>query len=262
MHEPIDVVAHNRVAWDRLVADQDQWTRPVTPAEVERARAGEWSIVLIGHEPVDRSWFPADLAGVDVLCLAGAGGQQGPILAAAGANVTVFDNSPAQLGQDELVAARDGLDLTTVLGDMRDLGAFGDGTFDLVVNPVSNVFCPDLHPVWRECRRVLRSGGELLVGFMNPDIFVFDFEAMEEREELVVRHALPFSDLADLSPEERSRLFGPGAALEHSHTMADQVGGQLAAGFVITDFAEAPHHDSPTSRFMPGYFATRAVRRG
>ena len=34
------------------------------------------------------------------------------------------------------------------------------------------------------------------------------------------------------------------------------------AGFAITDFAEAPHHDSPTSRFMPGYFATRAVRRG
>lgn len=97
---------------------------------------------------------------------------------------------------------------------------------------------------------------------MNPDIFVFDYEPMEERGELVVRHPLPFSDAADLSPLERDRVFGPQAALEHSHTMADQVGGQLAAGFVITDFAEAPHHDSPTSRFMPGYFATRARTRG
>ncbi|MCW2868086.1 MAG: methyltransferase [Marmoricola sp.] len=261
MTHGLDPVAHNRAAWDRLVAEQDVWTRPVSPAEVERARAGEWSIVLVGHEPVDRSWFPDDLGGVDVLCLAGAGGQQGPILAAAGANVTVLDNSPAQLGQDELVAARDGLSIRTVLGDMRDLGAFADGSFDLVVNPVSNVFCPDLHPVWRECHRVLRPGGELLVGFMNPDLFVFDHEPMEERGELVVRHPLPFSDLDDLSEEERARMFGADAAVEYSHTMADQVGGQLAAGFVLTGFTEAPHQDSPTSRFMPGYFATRAVRR-
>lgn len=261
MTPDLDPVAHNRTAWDRLVADQDEWTRPVSPEEVESARAGDWSIVLIGHEPVDRSWFPADLSGVDVLCLAGAGGQQGPILAAAGANVTVLDNSPAQLGQDELLAAPDSLSIRTVLGDMRDLGAFADASFDLVVNPVSNVFCPDLHPVWRECHRVLRPGGELLVGFMNPDIFVFDYQAMEERGELVVRHPIPFSDLDDLTEEERERVFGADAPVEYSHTMADQVGGQLAAGFVITDFAEAPHHDSPTSRFLPGYFATRAVKR-
>jgi len=30
-------------------------------------------------------------------CLASGGGQQGPVLAAAGAHVTVFDNSPRQL---------------------------------------------------------------------------------------------------------------------------------------------------------------------
>ena len=36
-------------------------------------------------------WF-GDLAGAPVLCLASGGGQQGPLLAAAGARVTVFDN--------------------------------------------------------------------------------------------------------------------------------------------------------------------------
>ena len=87
------------------------------------------------------------LAGADVLCLAAGGGQQGPILAAAGADVTVFDNSPRQLAQDRLVADRDGLAIRTIEGDMADLSAFADASFDLVVHPVSNVFAADVRPV-------------------------------------------------------------------------------------------------------------------
>jgi ubiquinone/menaquinone biosynthesis C-methylase UbiE len=90
------------------------------------------------------------------------------VLAAAGAAVTVFDNSPAQLGRDREVADREDLAIRTVLGDMRDLSALPDAGFDVVFNPVSNVFCPDLAPVWREAFRVLRPGGILLTGFMTP----------------------------------------------------------------------------------------------
>ena len=149
MTENLDPVAYNRAAWDREVDRGNEWTRPVGPEVTARARAGDWSVVLIGYEPVPRDWFPADINGTPVLCLASGGGQQGPVLAAAGADVTVFDNSPRQLARDEEVAARDGLVIRTVLGDMRDLSAFADGGFDLVFNPVSNVFCPDLarlHP--------------------------------------------------------------------------------------------------------------------
>ena len=159
MSEQFDPVAHNRAAWDREVANDNEWTRPVGPEVVARARAGDWSVVLIGYQPTPRDWFPADLHGAAVLCLASGGGQQGPVLAAAGADVTVFDNSPAQLARDEEVAAREGLALRTVLGDMRDLSAFPDASFDVVFNPVSNVFCPELAPVWRESFRVLRPGG-------------------------------------------------------------------------------------------------------
>ena len=137
----IDPVEHNRAAWDRQVAEGNEWTVPVGPEVIARARAGEWSIVLIGHEPVPRDWFPAELRGCDVLALASGGGQQGPVLAAAGANVTVLDNSPAQLAQDAMVAARDGLAIRTVQGDMRDLSAFADGSFDMVFHPCSNSFC-------------------------------------------------------------------------------------------------------------------------
>ncbi len=107
-----DIVAHNRAAWDREVDQDNEWTRPVGPDVIARARDGDWSVVLIGYEPVPRDWFPADLRGIDLLCLASGGGQQGPVLAAAGATVTVFDNSPRQLGRDEEVAARDDLSLS------------------------------------------------------------------------------------------------------------------------------------------------------
>src|SRR5262249_39665032 len=157
------------------------------------ARRGDWAIVLTPTRPVPRDWF-GDLAGRNVLCLASGGGQQGPILAAAGARVVVLDQSPAQLQRDRDVAAREGLSLAAVEGDMRDLSRFADGSFDLVFHPVSNCFVPDVRPVWREAFRVLRPGGALLAGFSNPTLYVFD-DALANKGELVVRHAIPYSDL-------------------------------------------------------------------
>jgi SAM-dependent methyltransferase len=253
-----EAVARNRAAWDRQVETGNEWTVPVGPEVIAAARGGDWSVVLIGYDPVPRGWFPASLAGADVLCLASGGGQQGPVLAAAGAHVTVFDNSPAQLAGDQMVASRDGLEITTVLGDMRDLSALASTSFDLVFNPVSNVFCPELAPVWRECFRVLRPGGALLAGFMNPDIFLFDEDACFERGELVVRHRLPYSDVTHLDDAELARLRGTDVPVEYSHSLAEQIGGQLDAGFVITGFRERPHNAGATAAYMPGYFATRA----
>src|SRR5688500_8390557 len=194
----IDPVLHNRAAWDRQVDQDNEWTRPVGPDVIARARAGEWSIVLIGYTPTPREWFPAALAGVDVLCLASGGGQQGPVLAAAGATVTVFDNSDKQLAQDLLVARRDGLDLATELGDMADLSRFAANTFDIIVHPISNLFVASVIPVWREAARVLKPGGTLLAGFVNPISFIFDLQMINDGE-LSVRHRIPYADTRDLS---------------------------------------------------------------
>ncbi len=67
--------------------------------------------------------------------------------------------------------------------------------------------------------------------------------------------------MTHLSTKERERLLAEGAPIEYSHTLDEQLGGQIAAGFVITGFAEAPHHANATARYMPGYFATRALKQ-
>jgi SAM-dependent methyltransferase len=255
----MNVREYNRRAWDAQVEQGNPWTVPVSSEEVARARAGDWSIVLTPTRPVPRAWF-GDLAGAAVLGLASAGGQQGPILAAAGARVTVLDNSPAQLARDREVAARDGLELTCVEGDMADLHRFADASFDLIVHPCSNCFVPEVRPVWREAYRVLRPGGALLAGFTNPMRYLFDDAAMQ-RGELTVRHRLPYSDL-DLTEAERAAL-GQDTPLEFSHTLADQLGGQLEAGFVLTDLFEDRYPadgGDVLSAYLDTFIATRAVK--
>ncbi len=73
---------------------------------------------------------------------------------------------------------------------MHDLSCFADAGFDLIFHPTSNCFAPEIEPVWLECFRVLRPGGALLAGFMNPDIYIFDLDA-QERDELLVRFRCP-----------------------------------------------------------------------
>ncbi len=253
----MNVTEYNRKSWDKAVDESSVWTVPVGPDEIAAARRGDWEIVLTPEKAVPRAWFPDDLAGVDVLCLAGGGGQQGPILAAAGACVTVFDNSPRQLAQDRLVAEREGLEITTVQGDMAKLDAFADQSFDLIVHPCSNLFVPDIMPVWREAYRVLRPGGVLLSGFTNPTFFLFDSERAD-RGEYVVEHKLPYSDLTSISDEQRRRYTDKLAALEFGHTLSDQLGGQIDAGFFITGFYEDRWTGQALSEYMDPYIATRA----
>src|SRR5512146_1456237 len=107
----MDVRSYNRDAWNREVdGGQNRWSQPVSPEIIAKARQGDFSILLTENIPVPRRWFPP-LENSDVLCLASGGGQQGPVLAAAGARVTVFDNSPAQLKQDRFVAERESLSI-------------------------------------------------------------------------------------------------------------------------------------------------------
>lgn len=253
-----DVATYNRQAWDGLVERGDEWTVPVGPEVIAAARRGDWSIVLTPTKPVPRDWFPP-LSGLPTLCLAGAGGQQGPVLAAAGAKVTVYDLSPRQLARDREVAQREGLEIETVEGDMRDLSSFADETFGLIVHPVSNCFVPDVRPVWREAYRVLRPGGVLLAGLIHPVVYVFDDEKAE-RGEIEVRHRLPYSDEMSLTAEERQKLIDAGEPFVFSHSLEDLLGGQMEAGFRLAGLYEDTWPGKAYSEYLPSFIATRARR--
>src|SRR5215213_2060712 len=256
----MDVRGYNREAWDRHVESGTEWTLPVGPDVIEAARRGEWEVLLTETKPVSEARFP-ELAGAEVLCLSSGGGQQAPTFAAVGAKVTVLDNSPGQLAQDRLVAERESLDLKTVEGDMADLSLFADGSFDLVFHPVSNLFAPEVRPVWVEAFRVLRRGGYLLAGFLNPAVYIFDLELVDSSGELRVRYELPYADATSKSEEDVARQIERGEPLEFSHTLEDQIGGQIEAGFVIVGFYEDRHRDDPIAAHMPTYIATRAIKQ-
>src|ERR1044072_3600439 len=211
----MNIVKHNSAAWDREANAGGEWSIPVSPERIARARAGDLGIRLSPNKPVPREWFPAELKGLDVLCLASGGGQQAPLLAAAGAKVTSFDNSAEQLKRDKLVSDRENLNITLEQGDAADLSRFADGSFGLIYHPVSNLFFPDLAPVWRECFRVLRSNGTLLAGFCNPVLFMFAKAANQERTaRLEVKYPPPYTDIISLSKKDRRDVIDKKEPLE------------------------------------------------
>ena len=255
----MDIIKHNSKAWDGEVKAGNIWTKPVTSEIIEDAKKGEWGIYLTPTKKVSREWF-GDLNGKKVLCLASGGGQQGPILSAAGAEVTVFDNSKEQLKGDEYVAEREGFNIKTIQGDMRDLSCFEDEKFDLIVHPISNIFVDDILVVWKEAARVLKNNGTLVSGISNPINYIFDYKKLDKGI-FEVKYSIPYSDLENLSKEEMDEFIEKNYPFEFGHTLEDQIKGQIDAGFVITGFYEDTYGGkSALDKYINTYIATRAVK--
>ena len=252
----MNIRSFNREAWDGQVqSGQNPWTIPVSPEIIANARAGKWSVLLTENISVPCAWFPT-MDGLKILGLACGGGQQGPVFAAAGADVTIFDNSPAQLARDRKVAERENLDIKTVEGDMRDLSMFADETFDLVFHPVSNLFINEIRPVWQEAFRVLKQGGKMMAGFMQPHFYIFEVEELEKCN-LIVKHKIPYSDVENYSFDQMRRENRPA---EFGHSLTDQIGDQLDAGFHLIGFYEDRHTGVKISEFIATYIATLAIK--
>lgn len=250
-------IEENSKIWDKRSADDDIWSVPVTSEMVNRARNGAWSIVLTPKKPVPAIWFPEQLKHKKVLCLASGGGQQGPILAAAGADVTVLDNSKVQLEKDAFVAQRDNLKIKTVQGNMQDLSMFEDETFDCIVHPWSNGYIDDVRPVWKECARVLKKEDLLLAGFGNPIEYVFNVGKLEQGI-LSVENAIPYADVDHMDDPEVRKAVESGGYL-WSHTLEDQIQGQIEAGFAIIGFYE-DIGGTVLDQYIHSSIATKAIK--
>ncbi|MEM9412636.1 MAG: class I SAM-dependent methyltransferase [Planctomycetota bacterium] len=252
-----DVVAFNAEAWDKVATAGDRFYRAITSEQIKAARDGNWRIRITPTKAVPRNWLEP-LAGKHVLLLAGGGGQQSPILAALGAEVTVFDLSQKQLERDIEIAKREGFEIKTATGDMADLTCFEDEQFDLVLNPCSVCYSPSVIPVWQEVFRVLKRGSTFLTGFINPLYYIFDAGRMD-RGIFDVRHAIPYSD-ADLGTSE-NEILGDDRPREFGHSLMSLIGAQMESGFQMIGFYEDGWGGGDKlSKHINTFMATRCLK--
>lgn len=241
----------NSATIDRWVGGGWEWGKPIDHETYLRAKAGEWGVFLTPTKTVPHEWF-GDLAGRRVLGLASGGGQQIPVFTALGARCTVLDYSAAQIESERMVAQREGYAVECVQADMTKPLPFADASFDLIFHPVSNCYVEQLDPIWRECARVLKPGGVLLAGFDNGINYLF-----EENGTQIVQK-LPFNPLKDEALYRKSIENDDG--IQFSHTIEEEIGGQLRAGFMLTDIYEDTNGYGPLEDFgVPTFYATRCI---
>ena len=238
---------------DRWVENGWEWGVPISQEQFRAAVSGDWQMLLTPVKPVPREWFPP-LRGAKVLGLASGGGQQMPIFAAQGAECTVLDYSERQLESERMVAAREGYAIEIVRADMTKPLPFPDASFDLIFHPVSNCYIEDVQHVWDECFRILRPGGLLMAGLDNGFNFLFGGEDEQE-----IRYSLPFNPLRD--PKLMEDLRQTDSGVQFSHTLEEQIRGQIRAGFRLLDLYE----DTNGSGFLhehgvPTFWATLAQK--
>lgn len=242
----------NAATIDRWVQDGWEWGRPISHQCCLDAVNGKWDVLLTPTKPVPHEWF-GSLKGKRVLGLASGGGQQMPIFAALGAVCTVLDYSEKQLESERMVAAREGYDIEILRADMSKPLPFPDESFDLIFHPVSNVYVEEVKPIFRECYRILKPGGVLLAGLDNGINFLVD-----ESEQRII-NTLPFNPLKN--PDQRALLEANDDGIEFSHSVEEQIGGQLEAGFRLTHL----YGDTNGSGYLhehnvETFLATRAVK--
>ena len=231
-----------------------EWGIPISHEEYVQAQNGRWDVLLTPSRFVPKAWFPP-LQGARLLGLASGGGQQMPIFAALGARCTVLDYSDSQLDSERLVSQREGYPIDIVKADMTKRLPFEDGSFDILFHPVSNCYVEDVYHVWNECFRVLKKGGVLLAGMDNGINFLFDDI---ENQPLVAANKLPFNPLKDDALYQK--LVDNNDGIQFSHTMEEQIGGQLKAGFILTGLYEDRDRQGALREYFPQYIATRAVK--
>jgi SAM-dependent methyltransferase len=242
----------NQAAWDRL-SDGSQFAHTATDHEC-----------LEPLKTLDgRGWLPTSVAGLDVLCLASGGGWQSILYASAGARVTVVDLSQGMLELDEREAARRRLAVRTINASMDDLSMLSDESFDIVHQPVSTCYVPDIVRVYAEIARVIRDNGLYISQHKQPTSA--QITRRDERDQFVVGieyyHMGPLPRTEDTSYRERG-------AVEYLHRWDELIGGLCRTGFVVEDLREprradpkAPvEHFGYRGRFIPPYVRLKARR--
>jgi SAM-dependent methyltransferase len=244
---------HNRRAWDERVRRNQAHTRPAGDKDFDNP---ERVINPFG-------WLTDGVRGQRVLCLAAGGAKHGVLFAAAGATVTVVDLSPAMLALDREAAEARGLAIHLVEASMDDL-PLSDAAFDIVLQPVSTCYVPDVAAVHREVARVTAPGGVYIVQHKQPVSLQAGAGPDGNHYTLVT----PYFHSGPLAPLVKDAEHRETGTMEFLHRLEDLLGGLCRAGFVIEDVVE-PRYSNPLapagsfghrSWFVPPYIALKARR--
>lgn len=236
-----ELARYNKERWEELAQAGVAYSRPFLELTPTTART-----------LVDPQGLLGAIAGKDVLCLAGGGGQQSAAFALLGAQVTVLDIAETQLQRDQEAAQHYGHTVNTQQGDMRDLARFADRSFDVVWHAHSINFVPDTRPVFDGVARVLRPGGFYHLSFHNPFTQGVDDARWDGRGYPL---GLPYIDGAEIKLDEVflnpdweiedsqgnvQRIKGPH---EFRHSLSRLLNGLIERGFVLRHFGEDSSDD-------------------
>lgn len=242
----------NRDTIDRWIKEGWEWGKSISHEEFVDAQNGKWKVLLTPTKCVPVDWL-GDLKGKKILGLASGGGQQIPILTALGAECTVLDYSTQQIESEILVANREGYRVKAIQGDMTKKLPFEDEEFDIVFHPISNCYIKDVQHVFNEAYRVLKHGGLLLCGLGNEINYIVD----NEEKEIIWK--MPFDPTID----EIARKFmeEEDGGIQFSHTLEEQIGGQIKAGFTLLDLYEDTNGEGRLHEMnIKTYVATKSIK--
>ena len=237
---------------DRWVEEGWEWGQPISHETYLNAKNGNWDVLLTPVNPVPHEWF-GNLKDKKILGLASGGGQQMPIFVALGANCTVLDYSDKQLEAEKMVAEREKYEIEIIKADMTKKLPFADNSFDIIFHPVSNCYIESVEPVFKECYRILKKGGILLCGLGTEINYLVD-----ENEEKIV-FSMPFNPLKN--EEHREFLQKLDCGYQFSHNLSEQLGGQLKAGFILTNIEDDTDGEGNLHEMnIPTFIMTRAIK--
>ncbi len=237
---------------DEWVKNGWEWGIPISTLEYKSAFNGEWRIFLTPTKVMPREWFPQNLEKKKILGLASGGGQQMPVFTAHKACCTVLDYSQKQLDSEKMVAEREGYSIEIVRHDMPKTLPFDNESFDIIFHPVANCYVEDVRPIFKECFRVLKKGGIFVGGFDNGVNFI-------SNDEHTIENHFPFNPVKN--PDQMELIVKDNDAVQFSHTFEELIGGQLEAGFILTNVYEDTNGSGRLHELnIPSFWATRAVK--
>lgn len=171
-----------------------------------------------------------------------------------GAQVTVTDLSDKQLEKDREASANNELPIRIIQSDMRDFHHFQEEEFDIIYQPYSINYVPDVQEVFEGITRCLKTGGIYYVMFHNPISHGSwtngSWGGPWKPEELwrgyayAIRH--PYQEGIPIQYESPNWLYTDQEGVEHSvpapqefkHTLSTMINGLLNRNMQLLQFQE------------------------